>query len=219
LLSHPVDETKSNHKPKKEKAAEIIYQTLKEEILLGVVAAGTLLSESEIARRFDVSRTPVREALGRLTCDRVIHALPKRGHLVRTVSLSELLEAFRVREILEVEATGEAAKRITDEQIAELKSILLEEENPFLSNYRIHTAIAKISGNRLLADFIDEVLVLMQRLIVNHPDVMDPQPEIQIIEALETRDVRVAREMMRLHIRDVRDKLLGFENGTDLSRG
>ncbi|MCJ7625631.1 MAG: GntR family transcriptional regulator [Anaerolineaceae bacterium] len=219
MLSHPIDEIKSNHKSIKEKAAEIIYQTLKEEILLGKIAAGTLLSETDIADRFNVSRTPVREALGRLTCDRVIHALPQRGHLVRTVSLSEILEAFRVREILEVEAAGEAARRITDDQVAALKTILLEEENPFLANYKVHTAIARISGNRLLADFIDEVLILMQRLIVNHPDVMDPQPEIEVIEALETRDVKAARETMRFHIRDVRNKLLGSGNGVDLPSG
>lgn len=186
-----------------------VYDQLKHDILSGEIEAGTLLSESEIAGRFGVSRTPVREALKRLACDRVVIALPQRGHLVRTVSVSEIVEAFRVRELLEVEAAGEAARRITDEEVSYLKSLLEPDvEEPALVNYRIHSAIATIAGNRLLADFIQETLVLMQRMIATHPDRLVLEPERQVVGALEARDVEGARQAMRAHIRDVMDKLL-----------
>ncbi len=190
-------------------ASELVYDQLKQDILSGEIEAGTLLSESEIARRFDVSRTPVRDALARLACDRVIVTLPQRGHLVRTVSLSEVIDAFRVRELLEVEAAGEAARRITDEQVAHLKTLLEDnQEEPALMNYQIHSSIARIAGNRLLADFIEETLILMQRMIATHPDHAVLEPEQQVIEALEARDPDAAREAMRAHIRDVMEKLL-----------
>ncbi len=189
--------------------SETIYSQLKQDILSGELKAGTMLSESEIARRFGVSRTPVRDALARLACDRVVVALPQRGHLVRTVSLSEVIEAFRVRELLEVEAAGQAALRITDEQVAHLKSLVKDNlEDPTRVNYQIHSIIAKIAGNRLLADFIEETLILMQRMIATHPDHAVLEPELQVIEALEARDPDAAREAMRAHIRDVMEKLL-----------
>jgi DNA-binding GntR family transcriptional regulator len=188
---------------------ELIYDQLKQEILSGEIAPGTLLSELEIAKRFGVSRTPVREALNRLACDRVIVALPQRGHLVRTVSVSEIVEAFRVRELLEVEAAGEAARRITDEEVAYLESLFQEDvDEPALANYRFHSAVARIAGNRLLADFIEEVLVLMQRMIANHPDRDVLEPELQVLEALAARDPDAAREAMRAHVHDVMEKLL-----------
>lgn len=199
----------SNTKSKRGDTSERIYEELKQEILSGKIAAGTLLSEGALARRFEVSRTPVREALNRLSCDRVIVTLPKRGHLVRTVSVSDAMDAFRVRELLEVEAAGEAALRITEEEVAYLKSLAVDNpDEPAMMNYQIHSTIARIAGNRLLADFIEELLILMQRMIATHPDREDPEHEIQVIEALEARDSEAARAAMRFHVRDFMEKLL-----------
>lgn len=77
-----------------------------------------------------------------------------------------------------------------------------------MMNYRIHSTIARIAGNRLLADFIEEILVLMQRMIATHPDREDLEPELRVIEALEARDPEAAREAMRFHVRDVMERLL-----------
>jgi DNA-binding GntR family transcriptional regulator len=194
-----------------------IYTQLKKDILTGKIESGTLLSEIEIARQYGVSRTPVRNALGNLACERVVVALPQRGHLVRTITYSEVVEAFRVREILEVEAAGEAAIRITDEQISELKQIYqgrLGEEAVWW-NYRFHVAVAKYSGNRLLLEFVEETLVLMQRLLIDHPDMQidSTEPERKIIQALETRNPEIARDTMRDHIQDAMERLLNKNNG------
>jgi len=198
---------------KKVKAADLVYKTLKDEILSGHIGPGELLSESEIAKRFNVSRTPVREALNQLACDSIVVSLPQRGHLVRTISFSEVIEAFRLRELLEIEAAGEAALNITDAEIAELKEIMENKKDRVLMNYKFHTAIARISGNRLLNEFIEELLMLMQRLMINHPTLLDPTPELNIIEALETRDPEAARKAMREHLDESRENLLNLKNG------
>jgi DNA-binding GntR family transcriptional regulator len=208
-LDNPVQAGKSQ----KAKAGDLVYKTLKEEILSGIIAPGELLSESAIARRFDVSRTPVREALNQLACDSIVVSLPQRGHLVRTISFSEVMEAFRLREMLEIEAVGEAARLATDAQIEALKAIIMDEKDSVLMNYRFHSAVARLSGSRLLAEFTEELLMLMQRLIINHPTLTDPEPELKIIAALESRDPEAARQAMREHLNESRDNLLNRRNG------
>ncbi len=204
-------------KSKRGNTTDWIYQQLKNDILTGKIESGTLLSEIEIARQYGVSRTPVRNALSNLACERVVVALPQRGHLVRTITFSEVVETFRVREILEVEAAGEAAIRITDQQIDELQQIYQDRhgEEAVLWNYRFHVAVAKFSGNRLLLEFIEEILVLMQRLLIDHPDMQreSTEPERKIIEALATRDPEIARDTMRDHIQNVVERLLITKNG------
>jgi len=209
--------TDNSRKSKRGGISDRIYNQLKKQILKGEIESGTLLSESEIARRFSVSRTPVRDALNRLSCDHITVSLPQKGHQVRTVSVDEAMGAYRVREILEAEAASEAARRITDEQIAYLKSLVSGREvEKGLAHYQIHSTIAKISGNRLLADFIEEALTLMEQMIANHPITQlefqeSLKPEMLVIEAIETRDPKVAREAMRQHIRDSRENQFQFE--------
>ena len=177
--------------------------------------AGTLLSEAEIGKRFDVSRSPARDALNRLACEKLVIALPQRGHLVRTVSVSEIVEAFRIRELLEAEAASEAAKRITDEEIIFLRQLSEEpalNKNPMLWNFRIHTEIARLSGNRILADFITETLQLMQCVLSNHPNMgtarENNEPERKVIEAIVSRDPQAAKKAMCDHIQEARENLL-----------
>ncbi len=194
-----------------------IYNQLKTDILTGKIESGVLLSEIEIAKQYGVSRTPVRNALNNLACERVVVALPQRGHLVRTITFSEAIEAFRVREILEVEAAGEAAVRMTDKQIDELKQIYnaRSDEDIVWWNYRFHVAVAKYSRNRLLLEFIEETLVLMQRLLIDHPDMQrdTTEPEWKIIEALETRNPEIARSAMHDHIQDAMERLITKSDG------
>jgi DNA-binding GntR family transcriptional regulator len=194
--------------------AHEIYARLKSEILRGTIEPGSLLSESKLARRFGVSRTPVREALSLLASDGLITTLPQRGHLVRTISLYEVLDAFRVREILEVEAAGLAVHRISDAEIAYLRELAEAREGDLPSlNHEFHTIIARASGNRILADFIDKLLMLMRRVLLFDPHLAGwteegTQEALAICEALAARDEAAAREAMRTHIRNTLASIL-----------
>jgi DNA-binding GntR family transcriptional regulator len=212
MVSKSSDRLKNNLHTGKPRAADQIHATLKEEILSGEISSGDLLSENDIAGRFEVSRTPVREALNQLACEGLVQVLPQRGHLVRTISFSEIMETFRLRELLEVEAAGEAAHNITDQELEDLTLIMTNPEDTVLANYKFHTAIAHISGNRLLRETLEEILMLMQRMIVIHPTLFDPNPELKVIEALATRDPDAARSAMRAHIYEARDNLVNSLN-------
>jgi DNA-binding GntR family transcriptional regulator len=145
---------------------------------------------------------PIRQALNRLAFDRLVQDIPQRGYIVRTVSFSEAVAAFRLRELLETEAAGEAARRITDADIEMLRNFFYSDEDIFLRHYNFHTTVARLSGNRLLADFVEELMMLTQRLLPTHPQTIarDFQQELDIIDALATRDPETARAAMRQHI-------------------
>ncbi len=195
---------------------ENIYRALKEDIMWGRIEPDTLLNETVLAARFGVSRTPVREALSMLASDGLTHALPRRGHLVGTVSVAETLEAFRVREILEVEAISHAVHRLSDAAIArllELANTRESEDFPAI-NREFHMSIARASGNRILADFIERLLVTMQRVLILDPHVTGwtedgMQEDLAIVRALAARDEAAACEAMAVHIRNTLSSILG----------
>lgn len=196
-------------------ATENVYTTLKQEIMWGEIEPGTLLSELKLAERFGVSRTPVREALTMLASDGLVTTIPRRGHLVRTVSLSEILGAFRVRELLEVEAVAQATRRIADQEIAYLRGLAEAGNDADLPdlNREFHLTIAKASGNRILADFIERLLILMQSVLIMDPHLAawteeGMEEELAIINALAARDEKAACEAMRCHIRNTLSSIL-----------
>lgn len=104
--------------------AENMYNTLRRSIVEGELAAGARLRETELAERFGVSRTPVREALKKLEAEGLVVDLPGRGLTVSKPSLNEILDAYLVREVLEGLATRLAAERALETEVMRLEVIL-----------------------------------------------------------------------------------------------
>jgi DNA-binding GntR family transcriptional regulator len=100
--------------------ADDIARVLEDEIVGGSVAPGTVLRQEQLSERFDVSRTPVREALRRLAALGLVSFEPNRGVRVRSISAAELREAYLVRAELEALATEVATPRMTPADLAEL---------------------------------------------------------------------------------------------------
>jgi len=95
-------------------------ELIEEAIVSGELAPGTVLRQEQLSEQFNVSRTPVREALRRLAALGLVSFVPNRGVRVRTISRDELHEAFMVRAELESLATEVAATKITPEELDEL---------------------------------------------------------------------------------------------------
>jgi DNA-binding GntR family transcriptional regulator len=87
----------------------------------GDIAPGAVLRQEQLCERFGVSRTPVREALRRLTATGLVSFVPNRGVRVRTISRDELRQAFLVRAELEALATELATPRISDADLLALE--------------------------------------------------------------------------------------------------
>jgi DNA-binding GntR family transcriptional regulator len=100
--------------------ADDIALVIEEAIVSGELAPGTVLRQEQLSEQFNVSRTPIREALRRLAALGLVSFVPNRGVRVRTLSRDELHEAFLVRAELESLATEIAAGKMTPELLAEL---------------------------------------------------------------------------------------------------
>ena len=101
--------------------ADDIALTLEDEIIAGVLQPGTVLRQETVSERFQVSRTPVREAFGRLAGLGLVSLEPNRGVRVRMISRDELRHAFLVRAELESLATALAVPRMTDADLVALE--------------------------------------------------------------------------------------------------
>lgn len=94
------------------RASDRAYRVLREEIIEGALSPGSVLGEVEHSARLGLSRTPLREALGRLVADGLAEQSRGRGIVVTAVSLSEASDLFDVRSALEVLATRRAAENV-----------------------------------------------------------------------------------------------------------
>ena len=101
--------------------ADDIALVIEEAIVAGELEPGTVLRQEQLSEQFNVSRTPIREALRRLAALGLVSFVPNRGVRVRTITREELHEAFMVRAELEALATEVAARQITAEDLVELE--------------------------------------------------------------------------------------------------
>jgi DNA-binding GntR family transcriptional regulator len=185
-----------------------LYETLQRAITSGKFMPGEIINEAAIAGRHGVSRTPVREALQLLAHEGLVRALPRTGYIVSEMTAHAIMEAFQLRELLEVEAAGIAAERISDEGIAELEMTRGDREEAY--NRSFHMLVAQASGNSRLAELVGHVLDDMARILLRDPMVLDPAlgEHDPIVAALKSHDKERAREAMRKHIRVVEERIL-----------
>lgn len=109
--------------------AEQVFQRLQDDIVLGVYRPGARLGEAELASRYGVSRGPLREAIRRLEARKLLVREPHIGARVASLTLSDLVEIYRVREALEGMAARLAAACMTPEQVAGLHTLLSQHES------------------------------------------------------------------------------------------
>lgn len=105
---------------------EVIYEHLRKAIVLGELKPDSVFTDADIAEEFGVSRTPAREALQKLESNGYIERIPKKGNRVLGISPYELAHSYAIRKALETLAIQYSAIRITEAELAELKTILDE---------------------------------------------------------------------------------------------
>jgi DNA-binding GntR family transcriptional regulator len=154
-------------------AKDRAYAWVKEQILEGIYPGGELLSEGEVARRLEMSRTPVREAFLLLEAEGLMRLYPKRGALVVPVSAEEISEVLEARLIIERHAAERAARRGSDVLVQELRSLLPDQERHVKRGNRIgfveadrlfHRAIVTGTGNSILTRLHDSLRERQRRM-------------------------------------------------------
>lgn len=186
----------------------------------GEFPPGAPLVETALARRYGVSRIPVREALRGLEQDGLVIHVPNKGRFVAPQSTQDVEEVFFLRETLELAAVRLAYDRIPEEQLdalaLELDALSLERsarQDFFRVDAAIHDAITGYAGNRRLQTMLQLLNSQIER--ARSTAAMQPhrlekslKEHRDIVEALRIRDLPLIEARLRLHLHNVRDATL-----------
>ncbi|MEJ2479731.1 MAG: GntR family transcriptional regulator [Acidihalobacter sp.] len=204
--------------------SERLFEQIRGAIERGDIAAGSKISEPELARRFGVSRGPLREAIGRLEACGLVERRANVGARVVTLSSEGLLEIFQVREALESMAARLAAEHMTDEEIAGLRELLdqhgrqIDEDSgqayfQKVGDLDFHYRIVQGSRNGQLIKLLCNDLYHLMRLYRYQFGMQSrraPRAFVEhrmIVDAIEQRDGEMAELLMRHHIRTSRENV------------
>jgi len=211
----------SAHAPARRTGAEI-YERLKQDILTFGFRPGERLVELELCDRYEVSRTPVREALRRLEDDGLVVARDKGGRIVKGLDISDYEDVYAVRAVLETYVVSELAGHSGElDDIDMLQYGWLDgysaEATPLDGSYvipdeRFHLALARATGNAYLLESMERVhdrlhtirsfdFTVRERLIDSEAQ------HIAIGEAIRTGDQAQAATLMARHIQQSKDEI------------
>lgn len=198
------------------RASDKAYAALREDIIEWRLAPGTVLGEVEQSARLGVSRTPVREALGRLTAEGLTTAAGGRGVVVTDISLDDIDELFELRETLEGKAAALAAARgdrpVFERLHAELLRApeMLNDSDPARHDYyalvgRLDDAIDEAISNSYLAQAMRSLrvhLVRVRRLAADDAERLQAAAaeHAAIAEAIAAGNPRLAEAATTVHL-------------------
>ncbi len=196
-------------------SADKTFLQLRKDIVEGLIASGSKLSETELSTNYAVSRAVIREAINRLESCHLVERKANVGARVVSISTEGLMELYQVREALEGMAARLAAVHMNDDEIADLNNLLAthfetvkdgdnyyQEAGDLDFHYRI---ILGSKNNQLISILMDSIyhLIRMYRvqLGMSGPRVTTAFDEHkQIVQAISNRDAELAEMLMRRHI-------------------
>lgn len=152
---------------------EKILETIRDAILKGTLKAGEKVAEPELAEKFGISRTPIREAFRQLESEGYLTVIPRKGAVVTSLSERDVEEFYAIKSILEGYAARMAAENLTDKDIEKLEAInerllqLADEgdvKNFFKIHNEFHDLFIRAAGNEKLRELIGQMMMRFNRL-------------------------------------------------------
>lgn len=204
----------TRHKAGNQSRSEVAYQKLLLAIQHGDLSPGTRLREVEMAERFGISRTPIRDAIRRLESDGLVLHVPHQGAMIRQLSHREVSELYDVRTVLEGTAAQYATQQASDLEIAELdylnELMLKNAGDPVKvadANRLFHQCLYRIANNRFLIESLNALsnsMTLLGGTTLKEVDrTQEAYEEHQaIIQAMKEGNKQQAELAAQLHIRN-----------------
>lgn len=200
-------------------ATDTVFERLRKAILSSELPAGTPLIEAQLAQQLGVSKTPVREALQRLSQSGLVDYELARGATVHTLTLGEIRDSFELRLLLEPEALRQSIPHFSlddchrlDGVLQQAQAALVREDSAELSrlNTTFHRALYRHAENRLMAGWLDNLGDLRQLMTIQgwarqNRSAREWQEHQGIFEAACDGDGALASERLIAHIH-------GFQN-------
>lgn len=199
-----------------------IYDRLRADILSCELSPGREIREGELAERFGVSKSPVRDALQRLELEGLVEIEPRRGHRISPISVSDAADILDLREILEAAALRTIAEKASAEALAGLDALRVAKttDKQVFSSYnrQFHLAICEAAGNNRLTASVAQLMENYDRLCIvslssaDQPEAMNMEEALAdhntIVDALQARNARAAVRASARHIRTSRRRVI-----------
>ena len=199
-----------------------VYERLRSEILSCALRPGTQLQEKDLAEKYGVSKSPVRDALLRLQEQHLIEVLPRKGYRVTPISMNEIGEMYEMRSLLECSCVRRLIEHADDAALATLDAAAAAPAESGVAawiqyNRDFHLALAKGCGNSRLARATIEIIEQFDRLItMNMNNVLREAGNLQqfvdehtaIVTAIKRRDKRATVALTREHVEKSQELLL-----------
>ncbi|PRX38437.1 DNA-binding transcriptional regulator, GntR family [Meinhardsimonia xiamenensis] len=187
------------------------YARILADIREGRILPGDRLTETELARRYGLSRTPVREAIRQLEADGLVAHVPRAGATLRRLEPAEVSELYEMRAVLEATAARFAARAAAPVELAELSALneaFATAATPVEAaeiNRQFHAALMHAARNRFLTRAMEAV---RKTFLILGPSTMEEEGRVEaaaaehaeVLAALQARDEAAAEAAMRAHI-------------------
>jgi DNA-binding GntR family transcriptional regulator len=204
-------------RPAHQNLGDYVYEQVRDDIVALVISPGTHLREAELAERFAVSKTPVRDALSRLAQDGLVDLIAYRGALVTTYSNSDLMDIYDLRGLVQGSCARDAALNISADDLAMLGVVIRESRHalddgqldrlPALFNAFDEIIYRQTTNSRirLLILNLDAHLRRIGNLTVRIPGRLEKSVEQheEIYYAITDRNPGSAEDLMRRHAASV----------------
>ncbi len=190
---------------------EKILETIRDAIMSGTLKPGEKVAEPELAERFGISRTPIREAFRQLESEGYLTVIPRKGAVVVSFSSKDIEDFYAIKSILEGYAAHCACKNLSEKEIDKLAAIneklrQLAEDKDIKHFFKVHNdfhvLFRKAADNEKLDEMINSLVSKFQRLryaSLSKPGRMkvSVQEHVKIIEAFRARNAERAEQLVR----------------------
>ncbi|MFA9439353.1 GntR family transcriptional regulator [Uliginosibacterium sp. sgz301328] len=195
-----------------------IRQFLRAAIVRAELLPGQLISEIEMSKRFEIGRQPVREAFISLAREQLVDVRPSRGTYVRLISMNEVIDAWHVREPIEVSIVRQITKKHDAQTIAQLRALVAQQKliapgdnEAFLAlDQEFHHTLALLANREFAWKVIDGAKAQMDRVCYLSYTISSQVDELvddhtAMIDAIEARDAKTAVRVMEKHLAKILD--------------
>lgn len=197
-----------------------VYGWIREDILACTLVPGSLLQERELAIRYAVSKSPVRDALLRLQEQGLIEVLPRKGYRVSPISLADAGDLYDMRILLETACIKRVIENVSDSELECLEKFRMVEDYSNLRqwvtyNRDFHRTMAGLSGNTRLIKMSHQIIDQFDRLtfvnVSSAPDNLSAERLVSehsdIIDSILVRDKTKSMRLIKGHIQKSKKRL------------
>ncbi|GAB4362987.1 MAG: GntR family transcriptional regulator [Deltaproteobacteria bacterium] len=195
-----------NHMTLREK----IVETIRSAIVNGQLPAGTRVAEPDLAERFGISRTPIREAFRQLESEGFITVIPRKGAVVASFSAKDVSDFYDLKALLEGYAARLAAKKLTEKELTRMEAVNRQMETAaakrdlrkvLVLHNEFHDIFLKACGNEKLHSIVQGMVMQFQRyrLVLAMPGKIEGsvRQHREIVQAFRKQDGALAESLVQ----------------------